>query len=54
MNNSQRRLPTLLSDEGWEFEQYNFRIVDVLNSEINERSNVELTNFRVTEIENKN
>ena len=40
--------------EGWNFEQWNFRMFDVLNLKINERSNVELPNLRVNKIWNKN
>ena len=41
-------------DEGKKFKQFNFRMADVLNLKINERSNVERPNIRVTEMGNKN
>ena len=39
--------------EGWNFEQSNFRMTNISSLKINERSNVERPNLRVTTIENE-
>ena len=41
-------------DEGKNFKQLNFRMADISNLNINQRSNVEQPILRVTKIENKN
>ena len=40
--------------EGPNFEQSNFRTTDISNLKINDRTNVERPNLRVTIIENEN
>ena len=40
--------------DGLNFEQSNFRMANISNLKINERSNVERPNLRVTTIESKN
>ena len=44
----------IITDDGENFKQLNFRIVDVSNLKINELSNVEWPNLQVTKIGNKN
>ena len=45
---------SILSSEGQNFEQLNFRMANISNLKINERLNVERPNLRVTTIENEN